>query len=376
MKRIHRDVRPGARWRRRLVGMLTLVGVSLWAVAALAETDVGPGAARDLCLSPDGDLPEPPQPAWEPAADVGLFIDPSALTAEAAAGGAPPPEGEPQAPAGDGPPIPLYTVEGTGGCLIVPMAYLVNPGPPGTKVGMPSVGYTFIKVGKTKSVQQVAVSETFYRRIELSYAMDTLDLGNFTDDVRAVFNRDIGDHAVLHNFNVRGLLIEETDACPAVTAGVTFKYNPSIARINRRLGGALTAMGVERCNGTDFTLHATKTFPTLGFGRPVILNAGIRFSQASQVGLLGFGDAYRMTGEGSVACFVTDWLAVAYEFRQKKDAIATAGDLVRGEDNWHTVCLAFILNEHLAAAVGWGHFGGVANEVEDGVWGFQVKYEF
>jgi len=256
------------------------------------------------------------------------------------------------------------------------MACLVNPGPPGTKVGMPSAGFTFVKIGKTKNVQQFTVTETFFRRIELGYAMDVLNLGNFTRDARRVFGVDIGDHVTMHNFNLRGLLIEETPTCPAVTAGVTFKYTEGIQRINHRLGGLLTAMGVERANGTDFTLHATKMLAQAAFGRPLILNGGMRFSQGAQLGLLGFGEAYKLTGEGSIMCLVTDWLAVGYEFRQKRNSIATAGDMVRGEDNWHTIVLGFLINEHLGISCGWGHFGGVANEVEDAVWGFEVKYEF
>jgi len=187
---------------------------------------------------------------------------------------------------------------------------------------------------------------------------------------------DVGDHVTMHVFNLRGLLIEETPTIPAVTAGVSFKYTDGVQRIDRRLNGALNGMGVERANGTDFTLHASKMFPKLAFGRPLILNGGARFSQGAQLGLLGFGEAYKLTGEGSVCVLVTDWLGVVYEFRQKRNSIGTAGDLVRGEDNWHAIDLAFLINEHMAIACGWGHFGGVANEVEDGVWGFEFKYEF
>lgn len=382
------DVRLRRRSRWAVVWLASaLLGVCVPAAAVAEDPVAVPDETATLYLPATEDTPAAEAESAEAdEADLPALATFDALSldgadagaiGEAGEGGAAAPAGEaPKVPCGDGPCLPLYTVEGTGGGLIVPMACLVNPGPPGTKVGLPSAGFTFVKIGKTKNVQQFTVTETFFRRIELGYAMDVLNLGNFTRDARRVFGVDIGDHVTMHNFNLRGLLIEETPNCPAVTAGVTFKYTEGIQRINHRLGGLLTRMGVERANGTDFTLHATKMLPKAAFGKPLILNGGMRFSQAAQLGLLGFGEAYKLTGEGSVVAFVTDWLAVGYEFRQKRNSIATAGDMVRGEDNWHTIVLAFLINEHLAFSCGWGHFGGVANEVEDGVWGFEFKYEF
>lgn len=109
-----------------------------------------------------------------------------------------------------------------------------------------------------------------------------------------------------HNFNLRGLLAEETPRCPAVTAGATFKYGPNFQTIERRLGGGARALGMERANGTDFTPTTTRMLPRAAFGRPLILNGGIQFSQAAQLGYLGFADAWRMTGEGIIICLVAD----------------------------------------------------------------------
>lgn len=66
---------------------------------------------------------------------------------------------------------------------------------------------------------------------------------------------------------------------------------------------------------------------------------------------------------------------MAYEFRQKRIPYGRPGHLVRGEDNRHTVCVAFILSDRLSITAGWGHFGTIANDHEDGVWGLEVKYE-
>jgi hypothetical protein len=274
------------------------------------------------------------------------------------------------------PPLPLFNIEGTGGTLLVPMAYLINCESPGTTIGMPTAGYTFVRAG-TKTVQEVHVAQTFFRRIEIGYTMGTLELGDFPRDVRRATGVDIGfNHVVLHNFNLRGMVIEEGKYNPAVTAGATFKYNPNVQTIDRRLGGGVEALGFARSNSVDYTITATKTVIEPLFKRPVMLTGGIRFSEAAQLGYLGFGDTYRMTGEGSVAYLITDWLAIAYEYRQKKNPYSTLGTLVGKEGAWQAVDFAFILNPHLTFAVGWLCAGNVANGRVDNGWGFQLKYEF
>jgi hypothetical protein len=273
-------------------------------------------------------------------------------------------------------PLPAHNLQGVGGGLITPMAYLVSPGPPESNCMPPALSYTFVRLG-TKSAHVTAVTQTLYRRIEIGYAFTTLGLGNFPDEVQDTTGVDIGlDHVMVHYFNLRGMLLEETAATPAVTAGATFMYNPNVQTLDDRLLGGCRLLGMERSNGTDFTLTASKTFPELFFGRPVMLSGGIRFSQAAQIGTLGFGDAYRMTGEGSIVAFLTDCLALGYEYRQKKSPLDRMGDCVKPEDDWHTVILAFCISPQCCLAVGWGHFGNLANSDENGVWGFQVKYDF
>ena len=373
---------------------VALVLVFAAAPIALAGT---PGEAPNFFLSPPTevdfalDTPAEAAPTAElPAAPADgkltLSIDPSLLAEPTPAGAA---SGDAAAaPAAGGgekvcapgvhspPPLPLFNIEGQGGTLLVPMAYLINCESPGTTIGMPTAGYTFVRAG-TKTVQEVHIAQTFYRRIEIGYTMGTLDLGDFPRDVRRATHVDIGfQHVVVHNFNLRGLVIEEGKYNPAVTAGATFKYNPDVQTIDRRLGGGVTALGFARSNSTDFTLTATKTVIEPLFKRPLMLTGGIRFSEAAQLGYLGFGDTYRMTGEGSVVYLITDWLGVAYEYRQKKNPYDTLGRLLGKEGAWQAVDVAFIVNPHITFAVGWLCTGNVANGRVDNGWGFQLKYEF
>jgi hypothetical protein len=366
-----------ARWGTGLLVIALALG---WATApASAESPnlyLEPLAAADTA---------PVAPAAPAAGQPTMTIDPALVADPAPAGAA---GGDPAAAPAAGaekpcvpgthnpPPLPLYNVEGQGGTLLVPMAYLINCESPGTTIGMPTAGYTMVRAG-TKTVQEVHLSQTFYRRIEIGYTMGTLELGDFPRDVRRATGVDIGfNHVVLHNFNLRGMVIEEGKYNPAVTAGATFKYNPNVQTIDRRLGGGVTALGFERSNSVDYTLTATKTVIEPLFKRPLILTGGIRFSEAAQLGYLGFGDTYRMTGEGSVVYLITDWLAVAYEYRQKKNPYDTLGTLVGKEGAWQAVDVAFLINPHLTFAVGWLCAGNVANGRADNGWGFQIKYEF
>lgn len=286
-------------------------------------------------------------------------------------------------PQGDGPPLPLHTLEGVGGALAVPEAYLVNPGPQGTILGKPAFSATFIGLG-TKNILGFAVTETLFRRIELGYALNRFDLGNLphvaTNLTRGAVH--VSRHNVLlHHFNARVQVIEEnTPLCgiplPAVTAGAQFKYNGDIQQIDEDTFGGFHSVGLERANGIDYVLTATKMFPKLMFGRPLVLTAGVRNSQASNFGYTGFADHCATTVEADAVTLVTDWLAVGYEFRQRSNPYDTIPGLLGDETNFHAIRTAIIINENLAVAFAWAFLGPVGNSNVDCAWGVQIKYEF
>jgi len=279
-----------------------------------------------------------------------------------------------------GAPLPFHTIEGYGGGAITPMAYLVNPGKPGDWAGLPSIAVSFVGLG-TKNLEAFTATETLFGRLELGFGADRLDLGNTPGDIKKATHVDIGTSDVwLYNFNARFLVLPEnsfnTKWLPAITIGSDFKYNSDISDINHRLGGALSSIGYRRSTGDDLTLTATKMFPTLVFGRPLILSAGLRESQAADLGFLGFGHEWSATFEGNVAILPTDWLLVAYEYRQKRDPYGQIPGLIDAEDNWHALDVSWIINKHATLVAGWGDFGTLANSNADGAWWLQLKYEF
>ncbi len=282
-------------------------------------------------------------------------------------------------------PLPVHTIDGVGGGFITPSAYLTNPGAPGTQIGMPSASFGYFHLGHKKSVQSVAVTQTFFRRIELGYALNRLGLGTLPNAVAKIRGTPIGhDDIYLHHFNLRAMLVEENSCdlpLPAITAGIHFKYNSTIRSIENHLKnggfGGQNTIGFEKSNGVDYTLTASKTFDCC-LPMPVIVSVGLRGSTASHIGFGGFGDVYRWTVEGNVTTFLAEWLAVTYEFRMKNNPFSApgSGGLLGDEDNWQGVGFAVLVNENLTVSGGVGFLGSVGNTEADGAWGLQVKYEF
>ena len=289
----------------------------------------------------------------------------------------PPPPPEPQ----KAPPLPLHTIEGVGGALAVPMAYLVNPGPEGTVFGMPSVSFTYLNTSKKKDLQTLAVTQTFWRRLELGYALTRFNMGNLPD----VITKNTGlstsrDDIYLHHFNVRGLVLEENTFgswCPSVVAGAQIKYNQSIREISDDLMAAPEGLGFDKSNGVDYVLTVSKTIPPDTFGLPpIILTVGLRNSKAANIGLTGFGKNSAFTVEADIAVVLAKNFAVGYEFRQKNDPYHPLAKVFEKEENWHAIRAAWIINDRLTLAGGVAHLGNVANTNVPLAWGLQLKYEF
>jgi hypothetical protein len=275
-----------------------------------------------------------------------------------------------------------HTLEGYGGTTYVPAAYLLNPGPEGTIIGMPAFSVTYLGgfTGSKKSILSFAASETLFRRIELSYAWNRIDMEGLRNTVRRVIANDIGhDTVYMHNWNIRGLILEEDSfglPIPALTGGVHFKYNPTIKTINDQLLIPLNVVGYERTNGVEFTLTATKTIEIAPLPK-IVVSVGLRNSDAAYTGHMGFSDHRSTTIETSAVVFPTDWLWLSYEFRRKEypySPIPVPG-MVSSEDNWHGIGIGIKLCEHATLQGGVHFLGNVADEDGDGAVSLQLKVE-
>lgn len=281
-----------------------------------------------------------------------------------------------------GPPLPLHTIEGNSGVCLTGTAYLANPAEDANIFGLPSVSTTAVFLGE-KDLQSFAVTQNLWGPIEFGYAYERFGLGDWPDDVMAGAGARVDHHLGLHNLNGRVMVINEGDSdrawMPAVTFGVHLKWSEGQTKLDEDLGGLLDTLGSDHSRGTEFTLVATKTIADL-LPRPVILSAGVRNGDAIHTGLFGFAGERRTTVEGSIIAFLSDKLAFAAEWRQKSDLMdqfSSGGyHLVKAENDWWTLCLAYVLNDNMTISGGYANLGNVANHREENALGIQVKYEF
>ncbi|MFB0554291.1 MAG: DUF3034 family protein [Phycisphaerae bacterium] len=281
------------------------------------------------------------------------------------------------------PPLPTHNVEGNSGVFITSTAYLANPPEEGEVFGRPSFSTSFAAIGE-KDFESFAVTENILGTIELGYALERIGLGDWPDDVKSATNIHVDNHVLVHNFNTRLMVIEEGGFdrawMPAVTLGAHFKWNEGLDSINKQTGGLCHSLGADHDFGTEFTAVATRTI-TDWLPRPLIVSAGLRNGDGIHTGLLGFAGERRTTFEGSIIYFLTDRLLLASEYRQKSDLCdqytAPGGEhLIKGENDWWDICLAYVINDNLTIAGGYANFGNVLNHREDNVWAIQLKYEF
>ncbi len=277
-----------------------------------------------------------------------------------------------------GPPLPVHTTEGYGGGAITPTAYLVNPGPKGKVFGLPSISSTYVGIGEGKNVETFAITETLFQRVELGYGASRFGIGDVRDDIKRVTGVTVRDDVWLHNFNLRGLIVDENSGgqswVPAITAGLHYKVNDGIGDIDKSLGGAFKSIGFTHQDGYDFTLTASKMIKI--FDRPLIISAGGRNSSAAWQGYLGFGDKRSFTFEGNIIYVPLDWLAIGYEYRGKTDPYSQIPGLVEGENDLQTVDMVFMPNKRLSVALVYGAFGKVLNHNDNTVGAVQVKWLF
>ncbi len=294
------------------------------------------------------------------------------------------------APDAKGAPLPLHTIEGSGGVLLTEIAYIVNPAPKGKLFGDPSTSLTYVGAGE-KNVDTFALTEALGKRVEVGFAASRFDAGSFRASVDQANSTvlNLRNDVYLYTLGVRGVVVEENSydlPLPAITLGVQGKYNDGIATINHQLGNALSGVGYHSDKGIDFVATASKAFPKV-FDRTLILSSSLRLSEASQIGYTGFGNAYRPTFEGNFAYSLTPWLWLASEYRQKANPyrggtnggeIKTAkGQTLLGKErDWADVGLAFVPNNRLTITVGYGYFGNLLDTNEKAGYAVQTKYEF
>ena len=277
------------------------------------------------------------------------------------------------------PPLPLHGVEGYGGIATTYSAYLTNTAQEGEIFGNPSIGAGVLATEEGRVLGFATLTETIGDRLELGYGLNALTLNDLPDLVKDSTGLTIEDDVVyLHNFNARLALLKEGEFnqawLPAVTAGIHYKYNATINNIDSDLNGTLSSIGIEDNDGVDYTIYATKMLSFLP--RPLLINAGLRSSEAAHTGLLGFTGERETLFEGNVVLFATDNLAIGAEYRQKPNNYQPIDGIIAGEDDWWSIVAAYVVNENLTVSGGYFNLGDVLDEENVDAVAIKLKWEF
>ena len=141
-------------------------------------------------------------------------------------------------------------------------------------------------------------------------------------------------------------VLEQDSWVPQVAIGAQHKRNDR--------GALVRAIGAEDDSGTDLYVSATKLY----LDKSLLLNATVRFTEANQFGILGFGgdrdSGYSPQFETSIAYLLDRRLAIGAEYRTKPNNLNIADE----DDAWD-VFIAWAPNRHVSLTVAYVDLGNI-----------------
>ncbi|KPZ59890.1 hypothetical protein AN391_00829 [Pseudoalteromonas sp. P1-13-1a] len=134
-------------------------------------------------------------------------------------------------------------------------------------------------------------------------------------------------------------------------------------------GAVATLVGAKDTSGTDYYLAASKLHLGAVGGLNWFWNLTTRYSEANQLGLLGYGganDNAKILFEGSTAVFLSRSVAVGIEYRQKSN------NLNLGEQDWKDLFIAWMPNKHVSVTAAYLDLGSIAGASDQTGWYLSV----
>ncbi len=243
-------------------------------------------------------------------------------------------------------------VEGAGGGGIVPWAQLA-----GYATEDEIAASAFCSQANVQDFQLnvCGAQLNLYDRIELSYAKQDFDVEPLSLTLK---QEVIGMKVRLY-----GDLVYSD--WPQISVGVQHKMldTPDIA----------FALGAKEDKGTDVYVAMSKLHLGAFAGYNLLWNATLRYSEANEMGLLGYGG---LEGNGAIhpelsaAILLNKHLALGTEYRVKSENLAVK------ESNWHDVFLAWFPNKHFNMTVAYLDLGTIANIEGQHGWYVSISGQF
>lgn len=237
------------------------------------------------------------------------------------------------------------SIDGAAGGGITPWAMLSGYGEQGewgatafaTRVDLPDY-----------RLDVAGMAASYDNRIEFSYARQRFDLGSLVHKLglpEDSLSQDV--------FGVKVRLFGDLiyDHLPQVALGLAYKRQKDFL--------IPSLVGAKRDEDVEGYLTASRLFMGAAFGYNLLVNGGVRYSRANELGLLGFGgdrrDSRSLLKEGSLAVLFNPRWALGVEYREKPDNLSFAG-----ESDWADVFLGYFPNKHLAIVLAYARLGEIA----------------
>ncbi|WP_440107954.1 DUF3034 family protein [Acidovorax sp. BL-A-41-H1] len=264
----------------------------------------------------------------------------------------------------------VNTIAGSAGGGLTPWAVIGTNATEG-EVGFS--GYATRAATQDYSLNGYGVAVGLYDRVELSLARQDFDASPaIALNGIAPFGVTPGQHIKMDVVGIKvkvlGDAVLDADTwVPQVAVGIEHKRTRPGS-----IGSVLDFLGTKR-SGTDVYVSATK----LLLDKSLLLNGTLRYTNANQNGLLGFGSAApgknsrSLQPEFSVAYLINKNLAVGAEYRFKPNnlqalgAAAGLGTALR-EDDWKDIFIAWAPSKNLSFTLAYVDLGrivpGITND--------------
>jgi hypothetical protein len=185
-------------------------------------------------------------------------------------------------------------------------------------------------------------------RVELSAVRNRFDLGSLVHKLGLPEN-SLSQDVLGAKVRLFGDLIY--DRLPQVSVGLEYKHQKDFL--------IPSLVGARRSEDVEGYLAASRLFMGGAFGYNLLVNGGVRYSRANELGLLGFGgdrrDRRSLLKEGSVAVLFNPHWAVGVEYREKPDNLSFAG-----ESDWADLFVGWFPSKHVSVVLAYARLGEIA----------------
>jgi hypothetical protein len=202
-------------------------------------------------------------------------------------------------------------LEGAGGGGLVPLAFITSYGSADSWGA--NAHYTNIAL-RDLQLNAYGAAVGLFDRFELSVTRHDLEVNGGPLDGLGVSQDIFGVKIKLLGDAVYG----QDSWLPQISIGAQYKDHGGIEDADAVGLPGLTnpiQLGAEDDSGVDYYLAATKVF----LRQSLLVNVALRYTEANQFGLLGFGPDASLEPEASVAYLFSRKLAVGAEYRSRPD---------------------------------------------------------